>query len=144
MGIPEDKIFTGYDAVDNQYFAQQAEEVRSQKSEARDRYDLPEHYFLSLGRFVPKKNLTTLIRAYRKFLDAGSSGKTHLVMVGSGEDDLTLRRLCAELDLPIYDHTPQTAQFHASPTRACIFTDSGRLMRIRCSMASRTRLFCPA
>lgn len=29
LGIPEEKIFTGYDAVDNEYFAEKAEEVRS-------------------------------------------------------------------------------------------------------------------
>jgi 1,2-diacylglycerol 3-alpha-glucosyltransferase len=114
LGIPEEKIFTGYDAVDNEYFARRAEEVRSQKSETRGRHDLPEHYFLSLGRFVPKKNLTTLIKAYRKFLNASPEAKTHLVMVGSGEEDSTLRRLCAELDLPIYNHAPQAARFPTS------------------------------
>jgi len=29
LGIPENKIFTGYDAIDNDYFAAQAEEIRS-------------------------------------------------------------------------------------------------------------------
>ena len=29
LGIPEDKIFTGYDAVDNAYFAARADEVRA-------------------------------------------------------------------------------------------------------------------
>jgi len=29
LGIPEEKIFTGYDAVDNDYFTEKAEEVRS-------------------------------------------------------------------------------------------------------------------
>jgi hypothetical protein len=32
LGIPEDKIFTGYDAVDNAYFAARADEVRSMAS----------------------------------------------------------------------------------------------------------------
>jgi hypothetical protein len=29
LGIPEDKIFTGYDAVDNDFFASRANEVRA-------------------------------------------------------------------------------------------------------------------
>ena len=29
LGIPEDKIFTGYDAIDNAYFAARADEIRS-------------------------------------------------------------------------------------------------------------------
>ncbi len=34
LGLPEDKIFTGYDAVDNEYFALRAEEIRAaQKQE---------------------------------------------------------------------------------------------------------------
>jgi glycosyltransferase involved in cell wall biosynthesis len=104
LGLPTEKIYTGYDAVDNDYFAKRVDEVRSQGSEFRHQYDLPEHYFLSLGRFVFKKNLAILIRAYRKFLDANPQTKTHLVLVGSGEEEPRLRALCAELKLPTYDH----------------------------------------
>jgi glycosyltransferase involved in cell wall biosynthesis len=100
-----EKIFTGYDAVDNDYFAARADEIRSQKSEVRSHYDLPERYFLSLGRFVEKKNLTTLIQAYRKFLDSSQNCQTHLVIVGSGEEGPKLHSLCQELRLPAYDKT---------------------------------------
>ena len=106
LGMPPEKIFTGYDAVDNDYFATRAEEIRNQKSEIRSRYELPEHYFLSLGRFVAKKNLATLIRAYHHLLDACPDCQTHLVMVGSGQEEPSLRRLCSELHLPICDHPP--------------------------------------
>lgn len=102
LGLPEEKIFTGYDAVDNDYFSQRAAVIKGQAAECRERYDLPAHYFLSLGRFVAKKNLSTLIRAYRKFLESSQDGQTHLVMVGSGEEEPKLRALCEELGLPIY------------------------------------------
>jgi glycosyltransferase involved in cell wall biosynthesis len=108
LGLPEDRIFTGYDAVDNDYFARQAGDARSHQSQLRAQYGLPEHYFLSLGRFVPKKNLATLIHAYKQFLDVSSAKKTHLVMVGSGEEESKLRALCAELRLPICAHQEQT------------------------------------
>jgi glycosyltransferase involved in cell wall biosynthesis len=104
MGLPEDKIFTGYDAVDNDHFSRRTDEVRGRSSVVRDQNALPEHYFLSLGRFVAKKNLGVLIRAYRQYLDASPSKRTHLVLVGSGEEDPALRALCAELHLPTYDH----------------------------------------
>jgi len=106
LGLPAEKIVTGYDAVDNDYFAEKTEEVRSRAPELRTQYDLPEHYFLNLGRFVAKKNLETLIRAYRKFLDAASPRATHLVLVGSGEEESKLRKLCDELRLPQYHHPP--------------------------------------
>ena len=32
LGMPRERIFTGYDVVDNEYFRQKAEEVRSQRS----------------------------------------------------------------------------------------------------------------
>ncbi len=105
LGLAQEKIFIGYDAVDNDFFAQRTEEVRSQKSEVRTQYQLPEHYFLSLGRFVAKKNLPVLIRAYRKCLDSDRNNQTHLVMVGSGAEEPKLRALCQELKLPVYDKT---------------------------------------
>jgi len=106
LGLPAEKIVTGYDAVDNDYFAGRADAIRNRRSDFRLQYDLPEHYFLNLGRFVAKKNLETLIRAYRKFLDAASPRATHLVLVGSGEDESKLRKLCDELQLPQYHHPP--------------------------------------
>ena len=112
LGIPSEKISLGYDAVDNEYFARRAEEVGSQWSVARGPYTLPAHYFLSLGRFVAKKNLGTLIRAYALFLKSHRRSPIsdlqipHLVMVGSGEEEPRLRALCAELQLPICDHAP--------------------------------------
>ena len=30
LGIPADKIFTGYDAVDNDFFASRADEIRAE------------------------------------------------------------------------------------------------------------------
>ena len=102
LGLSEDRIFIGYDAVDNDYFFQKAEEIRKRPDEARLRYGLPEHYFLSLGRFVAKKNLGMLLRAYRKFLASTSDSKTHMVMVGAGDEEPKLQALCEELRLPIY------------------------------------------
>jgi len=110
LGLAPEKIFTGYDAVDNDYFARRAEEIRGRAAAARGEYDLPEHYFLSLGRFVGKKNLPALIHAYRKFLGAGQNSQTHLVLVGSGEEEAKLRALCQELNLPVYDKAKTKAE----------------------------------
>jgi glycosyltransferase involved in cell wall biosynthesis len=103
LGIPQEKIFTGYNAVDNDYFASKAEEIRSQREQTRRQYGLPEHYFLSLGRFVAKKNLSVLLRAFRRFLEATRFRNTHLVMVGSGEEEHQLKALCRGFGLPVHD-----------------------------------------
>jgi glycosyltransferase involved in cell wall biosynthesis len=97
LGIPADKIFTGYDAVDGEFFAQRADEIRAAQkrsqesgdrgqseggedsvsvfqnfgvSDFRKTYGLPQRYFLSLGRMVEKKNLSTLVEAYARFARA--------------------------------------------------------------------------
>jgi glycosyltransferase involved in cell wall biosynthesis len=101
--MPRGKIFTGYDAVDNDYFAARADAVRFEAAHYRSAFQLPDHYFLSLGRFVAKKNLTVLIRAFHRLRDSHPRENHHLVLVGSGEEEATLRRLCSELDLPVHD-----------------------------------------
>jgi glycosyltransferase involved in cell wall biosynthesis len=103
LGIPPEKIFTGYDAVDNDYFASKAEGIRNKHAQTRKQYGLPERYFLSLGRFVAKKNLPVLIRAFRRFLEATGFRNTHLVLVGSGEEEHKLKALCRGFGLPAYD-----------------------------------------
>ncbi|MBE2179862.1 MAG: glycosyltransferase family 4 protein [Chthoniobacterales bacterium] len=86
LGIPEGKIFTGYDAVDNGFFSARADEAlrmehdakhlstlnsqHSTKQGPRSACGLPERYFLNLGRMVPKKNLSTLVEAYARFARA--------------------------------------------------------------------------
>jgi len=69
LGMPRDRIFTGYDVVDNAHFARRALEIRNSKSEIRTEYGLPENYFLASARFIEKKNLTSLIRAYAEYRD---------------------------------------------------------------------------
>jgi glycosyltransferase involved in cell wall biosynthesis len=85
LGMPAERIFLGYDAVDNEYFSKGAEEVRSprkaaeqqrgeQSSVIRSQHRLPERYFLASARFVEQKNLPRLLQAYapyRKMVDDG-------------------------------------------------------------------------
>jgi 1,2-diacylglycerol 3-alpha-glucosyltransferase len=67
LGMPRERILTGYDVVDNHYFCQKSEEIRSQSSKVRQKYALPENYFLASARFVEKKNLSVLIEAYAEY-----------------------------------------------------------------------------
>ncbi len=109
LGMPANRIFTGYNAVDNDHFAAKSVAARSRAFEHRSQYELPDRYFLSLGRFVAKKNLATLVRAYALFLKSALHRSPslfripHLVLVGSGEEEPGLLALCSELGLPIYD-----------------------------------------
>ena len=74
LGMPRERVLTGYDVIDNEYFRQKAEEVRSQRTEVRQKYSLPENYFLASARFVEKKNLSKLIRAYAEYRERWELG----------------------------------------------------------------------
>jgi glycosyltransferase involved in cell wall biosynthesis len=132
LGMPRDRIFTGYDVVDNHYFRQKAEEVRSQRSsasanqpshkatadrEVRQKYALPENYFLASARFIEKKNLPGLIQAYAKYRDRlKGTGVTDpgyntcapwdLVVLGDGPLKADLCRLISDLRLNEHVHLP--------------------------------------
>ena len=78
MGMPAERIFLGYDAVDNGYFKEKAEKLKTEilKSEGgsqkTDDSTLPSAirhlpsspFFLASARFVEKKNLPRLLQAF--------------------------------------------------------------------------------
>jgi glycosyltransferase involved in cell wall biosynthesis len=119
LGMPRERIFTGYDVVDNHYFRQKAEEVRSQRSEARQKYALPENYFLCSARFIEKKNLSTLIEAYAEYRrrssafakatadkEIGGRAPWDLVLLGDGPLRGTINTQLSTLNLNEHVHLP--------------------------------------
>jgi len=67
LGMPAERIFLGYDAVDGEYFASEAQRARSEEQETRAKYGLPENYFLASARFIEKKNLPRLLKAFSRY-----------------------------------------------------------------------------
>lgn len=114
LGLAESKIFPGYDAVDNSYFTRRSQEAREDAAALREKFELPQQYFLNLGRMVPKKNLSLLIRAYSQLMQSQPDLPHDLVLVGSGEEESSLHQLCTELGLAVADHTRSANQ----PSRA--------------------------
>jgi hypothetical protein len=55
LGMPADRIFTGYNCVDNNYFSNQAEIIRNQQCRIRTDYNLEKPYILSIVMFKPEK-----------------------------------------------------------------------------------------
>ncbi len=89
LGMDPARIWCGYDAVDNAFFSIHADAAKADASALRHQYDLPERFFLASARFIPKKNLLALIRAYQLYRRkaeskrSGSSG-WELVLLGDG------------------------------------------------------------
>jgi glycosyltransferase involved in cell wall biosynthesis len=95
LGIPADRIFLGYDVVDNDHYfhnAQNAQAVRGQAENRRAALGLPASYFLSVSRFVPKKNLPGLLTAYAHYREL-SAAPWDLVLCGAGPEEARLRNL---------------------------------------------------
>ena len=126
LGAPRERIFTGYDVVDNDYFAQRAIEIRDSHlrpgyggqaaSEVGKKYELPENYFLASARFVEKKNLPSLIRAYAEYREKWK-GHTpwDLVLLGDGPLRETLNTQLSTLNLHSSVHLPGFKQYDELP-----------------------------
>lgn len=102
-GLPGDRVFLGYDAVDNDHFASAGDAARARDRELRMQLGLPDRFFLNLGRFVPKKNLTTLVRAYAQAASTADDFPA-LVLVGNGESKDIVRAEVVRADLALIDH----------------------------------------
>ncbi len=99
LGMPADRIFTGYDVVDNAYFARGADAARADMEEQRKKHMLPEKYFLSSNRFIAKKNLFRLVRAYARYRQTAGADSWKLVLLGDGELRPEIEKLIDELGL---------------------------------------------
>lgn len=89
LGLPSDAVFTGYDAVDNTYFAAGAQAAREDATATRSRLGMPERYFIASARFVAKKNLQRLVSAYAEAVE-DREDTPDLVILGDGPDRVTV------------------------------------------------------
>lgn len=97
MGFLRERIWTGYDVVDNQAFAAGSALARVEAGLLRKRMGLPERYFLFVGRFAPEKNLVRLVEAYDMYRHTVGEQAWSLVLVGAGPQESMLRAQAEEL-----------------------------------------------
>jgi glycosyltransferase involved in cell wall biosynthesis len=77
-GAPESKITVIYEAAEPIYYPIHDQRVLSQ---IHEKYHLPEQVILFVGTIEPRKNLPTLIRAFRALID-GYKAEADLAIVG--------------------------------------------------------------
>ena len=98
LGIPTNRVFDGYDVVDNAAFAALADKWRAQPR-------LSERpYFLTVNRFVERKNLARVIAAWASYRAAAARNfpdatPWDLVLCGAGEEEEQLREQARETEL---------------------------------------------
>ena len=130
LGMPRDRIFTGYDVVDNAHFARRALEIKNLNppglDELRRKYELPKNYFLASARFIEKKNLPRLISAYAEYRNRSKgTGVTDpgynrdapwdLVLLGDGPLRETLNAQLSTLNLHAHVQLPGFKQYNELP-----------------------------
>ena len=113
LGMPAERIEFGYNVVNNEFFLENASPIRfaAPASSHATSDSLPATelqvpagpYFLASNRFVERKNLKGLIRAYARYVESFQQGGVEsiwpLVLLGDGELRGDLEALCGELGL---------------------------------------------
>jgi glycosyltransferase involved in cell wall biosynthesis len=92
LGMPEDRIFLGYDAVDNVYFESRTSNSGGRNENLIGAGGSPKRHFIVSARFIPEKNLHSLINAYQCYQDACATRRVKdegltawdLVIIGDG------------------------------------------------------------
>jgi 1,2-diacylglycerol 3-alpha-glucosyltransferase len=86
LGFSVDRVFKGYNVVDNDYFSEGVKRIQQQKVELGIKHDLPRPYFLTSARFIEKKNLARLISAYKTYRSQTAAEDCwDLVVLGDGD-----------------------------------------------------------
>ena len=99
LGLSEHQIFRKYNVVDNTYFHHHALDARSNASFLRASLRLPDRFFLTCSRLVPKKNIDTLLVSYAKYRGAVGPSAFSLVIVGDGPERETLEKAASRLGI---------------------------------------------
>jgi len=142
LGLPRDRIFLGYDIVDNDYFAAGAAKWQKQKPEIEkqklaDRVGLAKienlpspishlpssPFFLASARFIEKKNLARLVRAYARYRALAEKSEIgnrkseiwKLVLLGDGPLRADLCRQISDLGLQDFVLLPGFKQYDELP-----------------------------
>lgn len=115
LGVPSSKIFFGYDVVDNDYFKTETEKIRADKPTQLAKRKLPEHYFLVVSRFIPKKNLPFIIDAYHQYFTKAGAGAWDLFILGDGALKEDLKNQVQRLGLDAKVHFEGFKQYGELP-----------------------------
>jgi 1,2-diacylglycerol 3-alpha-glucosyltransferase len=112
LRMPSERIVEGYDVVDNHIYVKGAMQARDNLSRVKKKWNLPNDYFLFVGRLIEEKNLPRLLQAFNLYSNslAGKSIPWSLVLCGSGPEQEKLRQMidnfpgCCKERISIYGH----------------------------------------
>jgi len=118
LGFSPEVIFAGYDVVENLFWQKQADGARLNGHGWRIKLGLPEKFFVAAKRFIPKKNIFELIKAYALYKSWAGEKAWSLVICGSGPLEDEIRGLIetvglqSDILLPGYKNAEEMAVFY--------------------------------
>ena len=98
LGMAADSIFFGYDVVGNA--ALHPKQIKHLPK------PIEQPFFLSINRFIPKKNLLMLLSSYASYRQQRGANTWHLVLCGDGELRTQIEQKIQELGLNEVVHLP--------------------------------------
>lgn len=99
LGMAADRVFDGYDVVDNEYFTSRSDRVRADRERYTKEFGLPDKFFLAANRFIPKKNLPALIAGYNLYRNQLGREAWSLIIMGDGPLKPEIERLILDRNL---------------------------------------------
>jgi 1,2-diacylglycerol 3-alpha-glucosyltransferase len=115
LGFHTERIARFYNVVDNDFFQSRSQALRNHCDPVD--FDLPDEYFLYVGRLAEEKNVVGLLEAYFQYRAAG--GRWSLVYVGDGPQFQLLSQRAARCEFGVDVHfaglrgTPELPQYYA-------------------------------
>lgn len=85
LGMPAERVFVGYDVVDNDHFARGVAAARTARARTNEPIGFDGPFFLASARFIAKKNLDGLVEAYARYRATAGDRAWRLVILGDGE-----------------------------------------------------------
>src|SRR5262249_35139847 len=92
-----------------------ADRARCEAQCLRKRYALPPRFFMACSRFVPKKNLARLLRAFAKYRHVAGAAAWSLVVVGDGAQMGELAALRCRLGIEEHVLFPGSKNYEELP-----------------------------
>jgi len=116
LGMPSERVFFGYDVVDNDYFAAGADSTRGDAIVLRRSLSLERSFVLSVARFIPEKNLLSAVRAYSSYVEQVGEAAWDWVLCGDGPLKQEIVYLCRQLGVESRVRMPGFIQYDELPT----------------------------
>jgi glycosyltransferase involved in cell wall biosynthesis len=119
LGLPGDRIFIGYDVVDNDFFWSVAQQALRDPTTTRQELQLPERFFLCCARLIAKKNISFLLQTFAKYRSISEDSHVNLVIVGEGplrsqlESEIRSLNLGSVVTMPGFEPYERMPKYYA-------------------------------